>query len=177
MRQIVVGISDCQLSGESGSSLITYALGSCIGVAVHDSQAGVGGLLHFMLPDSTMNVKRAEDTPCMFADTGIPTLFRKACSMGAEKRRLTVSLLGGAQILDTKGEFNIGKKNYLAAKKLLWKAGVMIHAEHVGGTLPRTVRLEVGSGRIYFRAPGQPEKELAVAAAGGKHGFPSPDRG
>jgi chemotaxis receptor (MCP) glutamine deamidase CheD len=110
----VVGVADCQISKDSESTLVTYALGSCIAIAIHDAVAGVGGLLHFMLPESSIDPAKASNNPYMFADTGIPTLFRNAYQYGAEKRRLTVRLAGGAQVMDDNGVFNIGKRNYLS---------------------------------------------------------------
>jgi chemotaxis protein CheD len=76
MNQIVVGISDLKVSGNAGDILITYALGSCVGVAVYDPVGKVGGLLHFMLPDSSIDETKAKRNPAMFADTGIPLLFK-----------------------------------------------------------------------------------------------------
>jgi chemotaxis protein CheD len=138
--------------------LITYALGSCIAVAIHDPQTHVGGLLHFMLPESSMARQKAAENPYMFADSGVPLLFRRAYSAGAEKRRLVVRLAGGAQVMDDKGVFNIGRRNYLAVRKLLWQAGVMIHSEAVGGSESRTLRLDVDSGRVFLRTAGGKEE-------------------
>jgi chemotaxis protein CheD len=104
----------------------------------------------------------------MFADTGVPLLFRRAYEYGAEKRRLVVRVAGGAQVMDREGVFNIGKRNYLALRKILWKAGVLVQAEDVGGNASRTVRLEVGSGRFWMRGPGSPEQELAPARSASK---------
>jgi chemotaxis protein CheD len=159
---VVVGVADCQISQDHDAMLVTYALGSCIAVAIHDSAAGVGGLLHFMLPESSIDLVKAESNPFMFADTGIPLLFRRAYEHGAEKRRITVRLAGGAQIMDESGIFNIGKRNCLAVRKILWKAGVLVHGEAVGGTVSRTVRLEVGSGRFWLRGPGGTEEEMHI---------------
>src|SRR5213082_3404491 len=100
MEQIVVGMADCRVAGESGQVLTTYALGSCIGLAVHDAQAAVGGLLHFMLPDSGIDPARGRENPYMFADTGIPLLLDQVCGRGASKRRLVVHTVGGAQMMD-----------------------------------------------------------------------------
>ena len=158
--QVVVGVSDCQVSGDTSASLVTYALGSCIAVAIHDAQAQVGGLLHFMLPESSIARDKAAENPYMFADSGVPLLFRRAYSAGADKKRLVVRIAGGAQVMDDKGIFNIGKRNYLAVRKLLWQAGVMIHAEAVGGTASRTVRLDVESGRVFLRIAGGKEELL-----------------
>ena len=163
---LTVGIGDCKVSGKSEAVLATYALGSCIAVAIHDPVAGVGGLLHYMLPESSLNPDKARDNPFMFADTGVPRLFHAAYQLGAEKRRLVVRVAGGAQVMDENGVFNIGKRNHLALRKILWKAGVIVHAEEVGGTTSRTVRLDVASGRFFIRGPGMPDRELAAPANG-----------
>jgi chemotaxis protein CheD len=166
VSNLVVGIGDCQVSKDADSVLVTYALGSCIGVAIYDPVTGVGGLLHFMLPESSLDPAKAEKNPYMFADTGIPLLFRSAYQLGAEKKRLLVTVAGGAQMMDTQGTFNIGKRNCLAMRKILWKAGVMVNAEYLGGMVSRTVRLDVGTGRIMLREAGQPEQEIPRMASG-----------
>lgn len=157
---LVVGVSDCRVSSQEESSLITYALGSCIALAIHDPVARVGGMLHLMLPDSSLDPVKAAERPYMFADTGIPLLFLRAYAAGAEKRRLAVHIAGGAQVIDDKGLFNIGKRNHLAVRKVLWRAGVLVASEAVGGNESRTVRLEVGSGRFCLRSAGAGEIEL-----------------
>ena len=86
MSELIVGISDLKVSNNPGDVLVTYALGSCIGVAVYDPKARVGGLLHFMLPDSSLDANKAKATPAMFADTGIPLLFKSCYAIGAEKK-------------------------------------------------------------------------------------------
>lgn len=168
MMAHIVGISDCAVTNDPERSLITYALGSCIAIAIHDRIANVAGMLHFMLPDSSMNPSKAENNPYVFADTGIPRLFQRAYQSGADKRRLTVYMLGGAQVVTTSEDFNIGKRNHLAARKILWKAGVMVHGETVGGNIARTVRLENGTGKLFCRAPGEPEREIIASAKGVK---------
>ncbi|MFB3776611.1 MAG: chemotaxis protein CheD [Bryobacteraceae bacterium] len=164
MNSLVVGVGDCLVSKDPEGVLVTYALGSCIALMIHDPVAGVGGLLHFMLPESSLDRAKAQQNPFMFADTGIPLLFRTAYELGAEKRRMQVAAAGGAQVLDSEGTFNIGKRNHLAMRKILWKAGVMVHAEDVGGTCSRTVRLEVASGRMLLRGAGEKEREIPLAA-------------
>ena len=154
-----VSISDCVVSGDPEAVLTTHALGSCIALAIHDPLARVGGLLHYMLPDSGMDAAKAQQRPFMYADTGIPLLFHKAYGLGAIKARLLVTAIGGAQVLEAGDSFNIGKRNYLAMRRILWKAGVMVHGEDTGGTAPRTVRLEVASGRILVSS-GREQREL-----------------
>jgi len=160
MNPVVIGVGDCRVSRDPQSVLITYALGSCIAVMVHDRQANVGGLLHFLLPESSLDHAKAERNPYMFADTGIPLLFRAAYEMGAVKRHMVVTAVGGAQMMDPNGTFNIGKRNHLAMRKILWKAGVLTQAEEIGGLISRTVRLEVASGRVSLREPGGGERDL-----------------
>jgi chemotaxis protein CheD len=117
-------------------------------------------MLHLMLPESSLDTTKAERNPYMFADTGIPMLFRQAYAAGADKKRLVVRIAGGAQVMDDAGVFNIGKRNCLTVKKVLWKAGVIISAESVGGRESRTVRLEVDSGRFLMRTAGGAEQEM-----------------
>jgi chemotaxis protein CheD len=156
-----VGMADCRIGDAPGQVLATYALGSCIGLAVHDAKAGVGGLLHFMLPDSGIDHERGRENPWMFADTGIPMLLDRLCARGASKRRLTVRAAGGASMMDQENVFDIGRRNYLAMRKILWKAGVMVHGEAVGGIRSRTVRLEIGSGKFLIQEGGE-VRELAA---------------
>lgn len=159
MSNVVIGVGDAQVSANPEHTLITYALGSCIAVMIHDPVTHVGGLLHFMLPESTIDPAKAEQNPHMFADTGIPLLFRTAYKLGADKKRLKVGVFGGAQVMDDNSLFNIGKRNHAALRKIFWKAGVFIHKEAVGGTTARTVRLEVGTGKMWLRGAGEPECE------------------
>ena len=170
MMTIVVGVADCRTSADPSSTIATYALGSCIAVAVHDPVAKVGGLLHFMLPESSMDRSKAEQNPSMFADTGIPLLFRQAGERGADRKRLVVQLAGGAQMIDAEGVFSIGKRNLLAARKILWQNGIIVRCEAVGGAVSRTVKLEVGSGQLWLREAGLPERELLAQRAAGKGG-------
>jgi len=161
VEQIVVGMADCRIADSPSQVLATYALGSCIGLAVHDAAAGVGGLLHFMLPDSAIDRTRSRENPWMFADTGIPMMLERIYARGGSKRRLTVRAAGGASMMDQANIFDIGRRNYLAMRKILWKAGVMVHGEAVGGVRSRTVRLEIGSGKFLIQEAGE-VRELAA---------------
>jgi chemotaxis protein CheD len=164
MKSTVVGISDCQVCADSGGELVTYALGSCIAVSAWDPARRIGGLLHFMLPDSGLDKGRADQNPCMFADTGIPKLLDTLARQGADRRRLVIMLTGGAQVLDPQRIFDIGRRNHLAARKILWKLGAMVTAEEVGGGVSRTVRLHVDTERLCIREGGGTEKELSPRA-------------
>lgn len=156
----VVGVADMAVSGQCDDVIVTYSLGSCIAVVIHDPVACVGGLLHLMLPESSMDPEKAKRKPAMFADSGIPALFKQSYQLGAAKKNIVVKIVGGARIMDENGVFNIGKRNYLAVQKMLWRNNVLITSEHVGGNVNRTVRLEVGSGRVMVKVQGLGELEL-----------------
>jgi chemotaxis protein CheD len=159
---LVVGMADVKLSRTPGERLITYALGSCLGLVVHDPVAGVAGLLHVMLPDSTIDPAKAARNPAMFVDTGVPLLFRRSYELGARKERMIVRVAGGAHSgANPEGDsFQIGKRNFLALRKLLWKNNVILHAHDVGGQqTSRTVVVDVVTGTTIIRSAGQ-EREL-----------------
>jgi chemotaxis protein CheD len=157
---LIVGMGAMQVSKDPRVTIVTYALGSCIGIAIHDSIAKVGGLLHYMLPESSTNPEKAAKNPSMFADTGVPLLFQEAYRLGGEKTRMRVKVVGGAQLLDDSGYFNIGKRNYMSLRKILWANNVLIQGEEVGGQVNRTVRLEIGTGKVWVKTSGDGEKEL-----------------
>jgi chemotaxis protein CheD len=161
VKPLVVGISDCKVANDPDSVLVTYALGSCIAVALYDPGAKVGGMLHYMLPESALDTVKAKQNPFMFADTGIPALVDAVKAGGGDSRRMVVRLTGGAQVLDSQGVFQIGKRNYLAARRILWKAGIFIASEAVGGEVSRTTRMEVATGRTWVREGAGIERELS----------------
>jgi len=160
MSDLIATISDIKISNNADDVIITYALGSCIGITVYDPVAKVGGLLHYMLPDSMLDEQKAREKPAMFADTGIPLLFKSCYAMGAEKKRMIVNAVGGASILDDANFFRIGQKNIMAMRKIFWKNNVMIKAEDTGANYNRTVRLEMRMGKVFVRSFGGEMKEL-----------------
>ncbi|SMC19448.1 chemotaxis protein CheD [Desulfacinum hydrothermale DSM 13146] len=160
MNRVVVGVADMAVSNRTEDTIITYSLGSCIAVVIYDPKVKVGGMLHYMLPESSTDPVKARSKPAMFADTGIPMLFKESYKYGATKKSLIVKVVGGAQILDEDGVFNIGKRNYMILRKILWKNNVLIAAEHVGGNVNRTVRLELETGRVVLKVSGHGEFEL-----------------
>ena len=157
---ITVGVGDMKVSNDAYSTIVTYSLGSCLGVVIYDPVAIVGGILHLMLPESTAERDHPGFNPYRYVDTGVPLLFRETYKMGAVKHRMKVSVFGGAQILDDSGFFNIGKRNIAALRKLFWKNGVMIDKEHVGGNVSRTTRLNLMTGGITVTVSGDRIIEL-----------------
>jgi chemotaxis protein CheD len=155
VSQITVDISDLRVSANPDDLIVTYALGSCIAVIVHDPKRKVGGMIHYMLPLSEIAPEKAKDKPAMFADTGIPELFRTMYGLGCDKKDLVVKVAGGGALYDDKGLFSIGKRNYTVLRKMFWKVGVIIAAEDVGGAKSRTARLWIGDGRCTIASQGE----------------------
>ena len=160
--KVIIDVSDANVSNNPADVLVTYALGSCIGICLYDPTVNVGGMLHYQLPDSKMDPDRAKKLPFMFADTGVDMLVKKLVSMGANKKRLQVKIAGGAAMSTGPKGFDIGKRNHLAIRKIMWKNGLFIDGEDVGGSNPRNMFLNMASGDVTIRTCGL-EKKLYEA--------------
>ncbi|MFH1154055.1 MAG: chemotaxis protein CheD [Pseudomonadota bacterium] len=158
--KLIVGVADMKVSNNPADSIVTYSLGSCIGLVVFDFAQRVGGVLHYMLPESDLDRDKALVKPFMFADTGIPRFLEQAVALGASRSRMKVMAFGGSQILDQKGFFNIGRQNYMALKSILSDNNMLITHQEVGGTVNRTIRLDIGSGDVFVKTSGTLEKKL-----------------
>lgn len=157
---IRVGMADYKV-GKSPATLISYGLGSCIGVSLYDPQLKVGGLLHIMLPDSKQ--ARASDNPAKFADTGLPLMLKDVLALGAVKTRLVAKLAGGAQMFafqNATDVMRVGSRNAEAVKKLLQANGIKIIAEDTGGTYGRTVSIDLTNGSYKVKTIDKGEKEI-----------------
>jgi chemotaxis protein CheD len=164
-RVVRVGIGEFAVSNNAEEMLSTVALGSCVAVCLWEPEAVVAGLLHFLLPDSSLNQARAQREPAVFADTGIAQLFHAAYALGAQKPRCQIRLVGGAEIgghrsPGTEGVFNVGRRNVIAARGILWRNGVLVEGEDIGGTVPRTLTLSVADGRVTVKTDGRVITEL-----------------
>lgn len=155
----VVGIADAYISDSSEVVLVTYSLGSCIGLALHDPVAGIGGLLHFMLPLSRINLEKARHNPYQFGDTGVSALLQELFDRGARRRYLVAKIAGAAEIASSAPRLGIGPRNRTVVRKTLWRNNILIDAEAVGGRRPRTLALDVATGRTTVKTDGV-EREL-----------------
>ncbi len=157
MSKVVIGIADMKVSNDPNTILTTYSLGSCIGIVVYDPVVKVGGLLHYMLPNSSLDKEKAKNKPLMFADTAIPMLFKSCFKLGAKKNRMIVKVAGGSQLMDPAGIFDIGKRNYVALRKMLWRNNVMIESEDIGGNVNRTISLNIKTGTVTLKVSARRE--------------------
>ncbi len=151
----VVGVADIKIARGADDVVVTHALGSCLGISIHDPVANVGGIFHVMLPNASVSPEKAEKNPFMFVDTGTPIFFKEAYAAGAVKERLVVKVAGGAALGTGEDFFAIGKRNFIVLRKLFWKNGIMIAGQDVGGNISRTMHLEIGSGRTWLQSNGR----------------------
>ena len=149
----VVAVGDMKI-GQDSDVLVTHALGSCLGLIVHDPVAKIGGLLHAMLPLSNINPQKAEANPYMFVDTGVPALFKALYALGGQKIRMVIKAAGCGNPLGKNEMFKTGQRNHAVLKKLLWKNNVLLETEDVGGTASRTVHFDVATGQTVISSKG-----------------------
>ena len=157
--KIIVGVADMRFSTEADDTIITYSLGSCIGLTLFDSEKRIGGLIHCMLPLSKIDAAKATANPFMFIDSGVSVFLKALFDLGAQRKTLVAKVAGGAQIMDDKGLFNIGERNNTVVRKMLWKNEILISGEDVGGSTPRTMSLDLATGKTVLKISGE-EMEL-----------------
>jgi len=152
----VVGIADMKLSTHAADELITYALGSCLGIAAYDPIVRVGALLHIVLPDSSIDSAKAQQNPWMFADTGFPKMIDECLAAGARKERLILKVAGGACANGNPDEdyFQIGKRNFVMLRKLLRQKSLLLKTYDVGGSQSRTMSMDLSNGAIQLKTGG-----------------------
>ena len=155
---ITIGIGDLKVC-KAPDVLVTYALGSCVGVCLHDAAVGIGGLSHVMLPESSG--VNAASTPMRFADTAIPMLIRQMEQLGASRMRMKAKIAGGATMFATASDkFNIGDRNLAAVKKVLMANRIPIIAEDTGLDYGRTQLFYPETGIMEIRAAAKGNKQF-----------------
>lgn len=151
-----VGVADMKISGDDPDMLITYALGSCLGITVYDFKLKRAGLLHCMLPDSSIDRNKAAGKPCLYVDSGMKALLEDFYRNGSSKNNLIIRVAGGSssKVNEEEDFFKIGHRNFVSLRKYLWNEGLMLKAYDVGGYGSRTVTLEVENGKMLIKSKG-----------------------
>jgi len=152
-QRVIIGVGDMAVSNNPQVILSTYALGSCIGVVAYDPVSKVGGILHLMLPDSSISAEKAAKQPAMFADTGLPMLFKAMGGMKAERSRVRIFVAGGAGMLSGHDPFKIGERNVATTFDFLVKNGLCVRHRDTGGSINRTIHLDIGAGSVNMKTP------------------------
>ena len=161
-EKIAVGISDYKTS-TSPDMLVTYALGSCVGISLYDPVARIGGLSHIMLPSSSLKSSSASGDRMKFADTAIDDMLHTMESLGADRSRIFAKIAGGANMFGTTDDSfigTIGNRNVVAVHNELERLGIPLVAEDVGENYGRTVHFDLENGRIVIQTIGKGVREL-----------------
>ncbi len=154
----VLGLGELAATGRAEVELKTFALGSCIGLVLYDSKSEVVGMAHVVMPDSTISPAKAEREPGRFADTAVPALIAEMKTKGSA-HKLVAKLVGGALISEVNANYEIGKRNTLAVKKLLWKYRIPALAEELGGSICRTISTKI-NGKVRVSTPDMEDRVL-----------------
>ena len=154
-NKITIGIADMKMAQREGM-LITYALGSCIGICLYDQKIRLGALIHIMLP---LNMEPGRKNVMKYADTGIRETLKMRESKGASRSRITAKIAGGAKMFEVSGGSlgNIGQRNIDSVHINLKKEGIHLLKEDVGGGVARTLLFDVSNGLACVRCYGRPE--------------------
>jgi len=147
-REVVVRVADLGV-GQEEDTLLTVGLGSCVAIVLHDAEAKVGGLAHVLLPSPAL--ARDDGRPARFPQSAVPRLLHLMSAKGAQPRRITARLAGGASMfaaLAPPGTIQMGERNLAAARQALMSHNLPLVGEAVGGDFGRTVRLRVADGLV-----------------------------
>jgi len=156
-KTIAVGISDYKIS-KSPDTLVTYALGSCVGIALYDASTRIGGLSHIMLPSSSLRADGIIDDRMKYADTAIPDLISELERAGAKRRSIVAKLIGGANMFNMQGTSfveTIGERNIAATRNELARLGIPLIAQDVGANYGRTVYFLLEDGMVRVQSLGK----------------------
>ncbi len=153
--KLIVGIADMKM-GKGGEKLITYALGSCIGICLYESQMKLAALIHIMLP---LNLETGRKNAYKYADTGIRSTLREMELKGARRANITAKIAGGARMFEISGGSigNIGQRNIESVRQILRMEKIPLLWEDVGGTIARTMEFDSATGTGTIRSYGHPD--------------------
>jgi chemotaxis protein CheD len=150
--EIVIKVADLRL-GRDGDVLVTYGLGSCVAIVLYDPAKKLGGMAHVMLPSKSL--ARRDDVPGKTAQGAVPALMELLEAAGANSRRVTGRLVGGASLfasLSPPGSIQMGERNVVASREVLNQHGIPLVAEMVGGERGRSVWFRISDGAVIVRS-------------------------
>ncbi len=154
-----VSIASLAVSQTRNEVLVTYSLGSCVGLSLYDARLSAAGLYHGMLPSASLDAEKARRNPDMFVDLGVQRLIDVMLALGANRRSLVAKVAGGAAVFDDGGTFRIGERNISSLRKVLWKNDILIAGTALGGSQGRTMYVSVATGRVLLKT-GNEQVEL-----------------
>ncbi len=156
---VTVGIGEMKVGHSRTEVLVARSLGSCLGLALYDQEAQIGGLIHCMLPLAEIDPDQAEDKPGVFVDTGVEALLKEIHALGGQAGNLVARMAGAGLPLGGKGALGIGHRNELAMRRVLRENHIPLLGEDVGGLRSRSLYLYLKDGRTMVESHGK-EVEL-----------------
>ena len=160
---ISLGLGERAISRDPEDVLVAYGLGSCLGISMVDPLTRISGLIHVVLPAAANGFPSNDPTSHKFVDSGIENLLVAMLKEGANKNRIIVRVVGGANMLISPGlknAFDIGTRNIETARNTLQYLNLAITAEEVGGHTGRTVHVYVANSRVTVRVIGEKERDI-----------------
>jgi len=160
-KVVKVGIADMNIVKAPGV-IRTSGLGSCVGVILYDESSHTAGMVHVMLPDSSL-AKADIINKAKFADTGIQGLIADLEKQGIRPSRLKAKMAGGAQMFQFKSGsdlMKIGPRNVTAVKEQLQRARIPILSEDTGGNSGRTIEFDPATFLLHIRTVNKGEKTI-----------------
>lgn len=149
----IVGIGDMAFSDDPADQIVTYSLGSCMGIALWDPVRRIGGLAHCLLPLSGADRRKAARSPATYVDSGVAALLQSLFDRGAARARLVAHVAGCGQMSADHDLFRVGEKNLAVATRILAKNSIRIGGRETGGSIPRTLSVDIADGRVRIRSP------------------------
>ena len=159
--RIIIKVAELRAAG-AGTEIATLGLGSCVAIILHDAEARVGGMAHVLLPSRSLSTK-GQHNPAKFPETAVPVLVEQMTALGAQPRRMSARLVGGASMfanLTPMGALQMGERNVVASRQALAALGIPVTAEATGGMVGRSVRLQVADGSVWIRTLSDGERQL-----------------
>jgi len=155
-RSIVVNLGEVRVSKDPKETLTCLGIGSCIAICMYDTERGLCGMAHVVLPESN-----GTGTSPKYADVAVPQLIYDMRHRGGNISRLTAKIAGGAQMATVGGGGEIGHKNTTAVMENLTLNGIKVISSDVGGHRGRSVTMPVGQcGKVFVKTIGEQPREL-----------------
>lgn len=166
-ESIVLGLGEWRVTADPAATLVCLGLGSCVALCARDPLNKIGGMVHMVLPDSGEG--RVQGNGAKFVDLAVPMLRAELLAAGANRKRLSVDLVGGASMLKGMAftdAMNVGARNIAAAHRAVAAAGLRLRSDETGGNHGRTVRLSVGTGELEISTAGGADGRVTVSVGG-----------
>lgn len=146
-RDILVEKGGLEVVTDRTAVLRTLHVGSGCALVCYDPTVPVAGLAHILLPRPAPKAP-VMPFPAVYAESAVTELLMRLEGLGASRDRLLVKLTGCGGLRTPVGPFTIGERVELIVRKMLWAAGLRVHAAELGGPRSRSVRVAVASGAV-----------------------------